>query len=78
MVKGNSTEFNLLTMNEILQEPSVGGGKFAEPNPFVTKDEEGEVACTSCRYHKLDLGNNPMQAWHRDDATEWWHTVFVN
>lgn len=30
--------------------------KFDEPNPFVSEEEEGEVASVAYRYKKWDLG----------------------
>ncbi|CAB0032262.1 unnamed protein product [Trichogramma brassicae] len=32
--------------------------KFDEPNPFVSEEEEGEVASVAYRYRKWDLGND--------------------
>lgn len=37
--------------------PAEAKFKFAHPNPFVTDDEEGEVASVAYRYRKWDLGN---------------------
>lgn len=30
--------------------------KFEEPNPFISEEEEGEVASVAYRYRKWDLG----------------------
>lgn len=30
--------------------------KFEDPNPFVSEEEEGEVASVAYRYRKWDLG----------------------
>lgn len=32
--------------------------KFEHPNPFITEEEEGEVASVAYRYRKWDLGND--------------------
>lgn len=37
--------------------PSEPRHKFPEPNPFVSDEEEGEVASVAYRYRKWDLNN---------------------
>lgn len=32
--------------------------KLEHPNPFITEEEEGEVASVGYRYRKWDLGND--------------------
>lgn len=32
--------------------------KFENANPFITEEEEGEVASVAYRYRKWDLGND--------------------
>lgn len=38
--------------------------KFDEPNPFVSEEEEGEVASVAYRYKKWDLGGGIVSLYH--------------
>lgn len=42
--------------------PTESKYKFPEPNPFVSEEEEGEVASVGYRYRKWDLNNGVVSA----------------